>query len=66
MIIDRDNLISATDSEKLELLAKWFDKKYPNEPTEVQDDLRRIATRIAELEKKLADRDELLTSIFFS
>lgn len=66
MIIGRDNLISATDLEKLELLAKWFDKKYPNEPTEVQDDLRRIATRIAELEKNLADRDELLTSIFFS
>lgn len=43
---DPDRLTEAradTDSGKLRLLADWFDATRPNEPTEVQDDLRRIA-----------------------
>ena len=35
-----------TDPDKLRVLARWFDKQYPNEPSEVQDDLRRIATNL--------------------
>ena len=36
-----------TDSEKLRLLADWFDMKYPNDKNlEVQNDLRRIADNL--------------------
>lgn len=55
MIIDGKKITFATDSEKLLLLAEWFDMKYPNDPNpEVQTDLRRIATRIELLEKRKA------------
>jgi len=41
-----------SDSEKLTNLADWFDKTDADkEATEVQQDLRRMATRLLELEK---------------
>ena len=42
-----------TDGEKLDLLADWIDTKFPNDPDpEVQEDLRRIATRLHKLDLK--------------
>ena len=40
-----------SDSEKLRLLADWFDAKFPNDPNpEVQNDLRKIANKLEESE----------------
>ena len=42
-----------TDGEKLKLLADWIDTKYPNDLNPVvQEDLRRMAKRLDELDLK--------------
>ena len=47
MEFETSTLGFVTDSEKLRLLADWFDMKYPNDKNpEVQDDLRRIADNL--------------------
>ena len=48
------------DNDKLNWLADWFDANdSPGEADEVQQDLRRIAARIAELEAALREiRDQ--------
>ena len=51
MIINGDELVQASDSEKLVLLAEWLDAKYPDDPSpEVQDDLRMIAAKLERYE----------------
>ena len=47
MQFETSSLGFLTDSEKLRLLADWFDMKYPNDKNpEVQNDLRRIADNL--------------------
>ena len=47
MQFETSSLEFLTDSEKLRLLADWFDMKYPNDKNpEVQNDLRRIADKL--------------------
>ena len=47
MDFETSTLGFVTDSEKLRLLADWFDMKYPNDKNpEVQNDLRRIADNL--------------------
>ena len=47
MEFETSTLGFVTDSEKLRLLAEWFDLKYPNDKNpEVQNDLRRIADNL--------------------
>jgi len=44
-----------TDGDKLRLIADYFDAKYPDDPTpDVQNDLRRMADRLDELDLKEA------------
>ena len=50
---NNDNGMIETDGEKLRLLADWFDKRYPDDPTpDVQNDLRRMADRLDDIENK--------------
>ena len=47
-----------TDGDKLRLLADWFDARYPEDPTpEVQNDLRRMAKKLDELDLKKETTD---------
>lgn len=46
-----------TDSEKLQMLANWFDVNRPGEGDEVQQDLRRIASEIESIRKQLEEKD---------
>jgi hypothetical protein len=51
-----------SDSDKLNLLANWFDAKYPDDfNPEIQTDLRRMAKRLDALEiliEKVEDSQE--------